>query len=331
MMAPAAINAAVNDALAPLGVRLTELPMTPERILCAPCGQPGRRDERRRSRWSPAPTGASAGPSRWRSPPRVTRCGQRPRPGQPGRHGRGGDGGTAGGDGGLPLAVRRPGRGVRGGAGRRGGGSSGPVHAVVANAGVAGPTAPLHEITLEEWRDTLATDLDGVFLTFRAFIPGLIARRRGSLIAISSMTGKRPLHGRTPYAAAKMGVIGLVRTLATELGPHGIRVNAVCPGYVAGPRMDEVVRRQAAVRGITEEQARAEVTSGSPLGRMVQAEEVAAACVVPRLRRLGRDHRRGPQRHRRRGHVLIPGKETHEDRRPVAGHLRGHEGLPRAT
>jgi NAD(P)-dependent dehydrogenase (short-subunit alcohol dehydrogenase family) len=142
----------------------------------------------------------------------------------------------------------------------------GPVHAVVANAGVPGPTAPLHEITLEQWRDTMATDLDGVFLTFRAFVPGLITQRSGSLIAISSMTGKRPLHGRTPYAAAKMGVIGLVRTLATELGPYGVRVNAVSPGYVAGPRMDMVVRRQAEVRGVPEEQVRAEVSSGSPLG-----------------------------------------------------------------
>jgi NAD(P)-dependent dehydrogenase (short-subunit alcohol dehydrogenase family) len=155
----------------------------------------------------------------------------------------------------------------------------GPVHAVVANAGIAGPTAPLHEITLEQWRDTIATDLDGVFLTFRAFLPGLIAQRSGSLIAISSMTGKRPLHGRTPYAAAKMGVIGLVRTLATELGPYGVRVNAVSPGYVAGPRMDLVVRRQAEVRGIPEEQVRAEVSSGSPLGQMVSAQDVAAACV----------------------------------------------------
>ena len=155
----------------------------------------------------------------------------------------------------------------------------GEVHAVVANAGVAGPTAPMHEITLDQWRNTVATDLDGVFLTFRAFVPGLIARRSGSLIAISSMTGKRPLYGRTPYAAAKMGVIGLVRTLATELGPSGVRVNAVSPGYVSGPRMDMVVRRQAEARGVPEDQVRAEVSSGSPLGRMVSAQEVAEACV----------------------------------------------------
>jgi NAD(P)-dependent dehydrogenase (short-subunit alcohol dehydrogenase family) len=155
----------------------------------------------------------------------------------------------------------------------------GPVQAVVANAGVAGPTAPLHEITLDDWRQTLATDLDGVFLTFRAFIPAMIGRRAGSLIAISSMTGKRPLYGRTPYAAAKLGVIGLVRTLATELGPHHIRVNAVCPGFVAGPRMEQVIRRQAAVRGIADEQVRGEMTGLSPLGRMVRPEEVAATCV----------------------------------------------------
>ena len=158
-------------------------------------------------------------------------------------------------------------------------GELGPVHVVVANAGVAGPTRPLHEVTLEDWRDTIATDLDGVFLTFRALIPAMIRRRAGSLIAISSMTGKRPLPGRTPYAAAKMGVIGLVRTLATELGPYDIRVNAVCPGFVAGPRIEQVARRQAAIRGITEEQARADMTGTSPLGRLVHASEVAAACV----------------------------------------------------
>lgn len=154
----------------------------------------------------------------------------------------------------------------------------GAVHTVVANAGVAGPTAPLHEIGLPEWRDCLATDLDSVFLTFRAFIPQLLQAGEGALVAISSMTGKRPLHGRTPYAAAKMGVIGLVRTLALELGPFGIRVNAVCPGAVAGPRIDDVIRRQATARGISEGEALAAFTSASPLGRLVEAEEVGRTC-----------------------------------------------------
>ncbi|MDP9433767.1 MAG: SDR family oxidoreductase [Actinomycetota bacterium] len=155
----------------------------------------------------------------------------------------------------------------------------GRVHTVVANAGIAGPTAPLHELDLQAWRECLAVDLDGVFLTFRAFVPGLLAAGTGSLIAMSSMTGKRPLHGRTPYAAAKMGVIGLVRTLAVELGPHGVRVNAVCPGAVSGPRIRDVARRQAEAAGTSEEEALAVFTSASPLRRLVTAEEVAAACV----------------------------------------------------
>jgi NAD(P)-dependent dehydrogenase (short-subunit alcohol dehydrogenase family) len=154
----------------------------------------------------------------------------------------------------------------------------GPVHTVVANAGIAGPTAPLHKMSLQQWRDTLVVDLDGVFLTFRAFVPEMIARSGGSLIAISSMTGKRPLHGRTPYAAAKMGVIGLVRSLAVELGPHGVRVNAICPGPVAGPRIDDVIRAQAAALGVSEDEARAAFTGSSPLGRLVEADEVGRAC-----------------------------------------------------
>jgi len=133
-------------------------------------------------------------------------------------------------------------------------GELGQVHVVVANAGIAGPTTPLHEMSLADWRETLATDLDGVFLTFRAFIPAMIERRNGSLI-------------------------GLVRTLATELGPYDVRVNAICPGLVAGPRIEQVIARQAAALGITVEEARAEADRQSPLRRMVTAEEVAAACV----------------------------------------------------
>jgi NAD(P)-dependent dehydrogenase (short-subunit alcohol dehydrogenase family) len=154
----------------------------------------------------------------------------------------------------------------------------GGVHTVVANAGIAGPTAPLHEIDPAAWRECLATDVDGVFLTFRAFVPTLIAAGEGSLIAISSMTGKRPLYGRSPYAAAKMAVIGLVRTLALELGPHGIRVNAVCPGAVDGPRIAAVVRDQARTRRITEADALAAFTGASPLGRLVRPEHVARTC-----------------------------------------------------
>ena len=155
----------------------------------------------------------------------------------------------------------------------------GRADVVVANAGVAGPTQPMHELSLAAWRECVATDLDGVFLTFRAFVPGLIAQGSGSLIAISSMTGKRPLAGRAPYAAAKLGVIGLCRTLALELGPHGVRVNSVCPGAVNGPRIRDVVRNQARLQGVAEEVALHQFTDVAALGRLVEPEEVAAACV----------------------------------------------------
>ena len=155
----------------------------------------------------------------------------------------------------------------------------GGVHTVVANAGIAGPTKPLQSISLEEWRECMAVDLDGVFLTFRAFIPSLVAQGAGSLIAVSSMTGKRPLENRTPYAAAKLGVIGLVRTLAVEVGQHGIRANSLVPGAVNGPRIERVIAGQAASRGVSAEVVRGELTTGSALRRMVDPEEVARACV----------------------------------------------------
>jgi NAD(P)-dependent dehydrogenase (short-subunit alcohol dehydrogenase family) len=156
----------------------------------------------------------------------------------------------------------------------------GSVDVVVANAGIAGAIRPMHEITYEEWRDCIATDLDGVYLTFRRFIPSMIeAGRGGSLIALSSMTGKRPLANRTPYSAAKMGVIGLVRTLALELGPHNIRVNSVCPGSVAGERLNRIVRQSAEARGIDEAEAMRQFSDPAALKRLTKPEEVAAACV----------------------------------------------------
>ncbi len=150
---------------------------------------------------------------------------------------------------------------------------------VVANAGIAGAIRPLHELTYEEWRECLAVDLDGVYLTFRGLIPGMIERGSGRLIALSSMTGKRPLPDRTPYAAAKMGVIGLVRSLALELGPHGITVNSVCPGAVGGARLARIAAQQAQALGISEEESMRRFSDPAALKRPTRPEEVAAACV----------------------------------------------------
>jgi NAD(P)-dependent dehydrogenase (short-subunit alcohol dehydrogenase family) len=151
----------------------------------------------------------------------------------------------------------------------------GRVDVLVNNSGVGGPSQPLWEIDLDEWEDTFRVNVTGTFLACKAFLPGMVARGSGSVVVIGSMTGKRPLVNRTPYAASKTALIGMVRTLAWELGPHGIRVNLVSPGAVEGDRIAWVLERQAEARGITVEQARADFAEGSPLKRLVVAGDVA--------------------------------------------------------
>jgi len=153
----------------------------------------------------------------------------------------------------------------------------GRVDVLVNNSGVGGPSAPLWEIDPEEWEETFRVNVTGTFLVCRAFLPGMVERRSGSVVVIGSMTGKRPLVNRTPYAASKTALIGLVRTLAFELGPYGIRVNLVSPGPVEGKRIQWVLEQQAQARGITFEQARDDFTSGSPLKRLVPPGDVADA------------------------------------------------------
>lgn len=155
----------------------------------------------------------------------------------------------------------------------------GRVDALVCNSGVAGPTAPLWEVSLEDWEETLRVNLTGTFLSCRALLPAMIERRTGSIIVIGSITGKRPLQGRTPYAASKLGLVGLIRTLALEAGRYGIRANLISPGFVAGPRIDRVIDAQATELTITPEEARQRFISASPLGRLTAPQDVAAAAV----------------------------------------------------
>lgn len=153
----------------------------------------------------------------------------------------------------------------------------GRIDVLVANSGVAGPTAPLWEVDQQAFEETFAVNVTGVFATCRAVVPGMIDRGQGSVVVIGSMTGKRPLVHRSAYAASKAALIGLVRTAAVDLGPHGIRINLVSPGPVRGPRLDAVLAAQAAATGDTPDGARRALEQTAPLRRTAAPEDVAAA------------------------------------------------------
>ena len=155
----------------------------------------------------------------------------------------------------------------------------GRVDVLVNNSGIGGVSSVMWEIEPEDWEETFDINVKGTYLCCRAFLPSMIERRSGNIVIIGSMTGKRPLWGRSPYAASKMALVGLARTLALETGPYGIRVNVVSPGAVEGERIQWVIQQQAEGRGITPEQAREELASGSPLNRLVPAADVAAAAL----------------------------------------------------
>jgi NAD(P)-dependent dehydrogenase (short-subunit alcohol dehydrogenase family) len=145
---------------------------------------------------------------------------------------------------------------------------------LVNNAGVAGPTAPLSEISLEEWNETIAVNLTGVFLSCRAALPYLKHAQHGKIVNIGSVTGKQPLVNRTPYAAAKLGVVGLTRTLAHEVGPYGISVNVISPWLVEGARLEEVFASMSRERGLTPDELRTEMTGGTAFKRTVSEDDV---------------------------------------------------------
>jgi NAD(P)-dependent dehydrogenase (short-subunit alcohol dehydrogenase family) len=126
---------------------------------------------------------------------------------------------------------------------------------LVNNAGIAGPTAPCEAIDSDEWDATLDVNLRGAFYTCRTLIPSMKAQSYGRIVNIASVTGKRPLTQRTPYAAAKMGLIGFTRTLAAEVGDHDINVNAICPGSVDGARIRRVFEEKAEATGRSEDVA----------------------------------------------------------------------------
>ena len=155
----------------------------------------------------------------------------------------------------------------------------GGLDVLVNNAGIAGPTAYVEDITVEDWRRCLAVGLDSHFFTSRRAAAVMKQQGSGSMIMISSTAGQVGYGMRTPYSAAKWAVIGLTKSLAVELGAHGVRVNAICPGSVDGPRMQRVIDAESSARGLTATEVQREYASGQSIPRFVQPGEIADLCL----------------------------------------------------
>ncbi|TFH48696.1 MAG: SDR family oxidoreductase, partial [Lysobacterales bacterium] len=126
----------------------------------------------------------------------------------------------------------------------------GGLDVLVNNAGIAGPTGRVEDISPEDWEKTLAININGQFYCARRAVPLLKATGGGSIINLSSSAGVMGFPLRTPYAASKWAVVGFSKSLSMELGEFAIRVNAICPGSVAGPRIDRVIAADAEARGL---------------------------------------------------------------------------------
>ena len=151
-----------------------------------------------------------------------------------------------------------------------------PFDVVVANAG-GGSASPLTKVTLEEWNSTLSVNLTGTFLTFRAALNGM--SEGGRLIAIASTASLQGAARIAPYAAAKHGVLGLVRSVAHEVARSGITCNAICPGYVDTPLAEAAIGNVMKVKDAGRDHAIKILVSGNPIGRMITVEEVADAAL----------------------------------------------------
>lgn len=155
----------------------------------------------------------------------------------------------------------------------------GGLDVLVNCAGIAGPTAAVEDIPEHEWTRAVEVNLNGQYRCLYRAIPMLRESKVANIICISSVAGRMALPWRTPYVATKWAIVGIVRSLAMELGPRDIRVNAILPGTVDGPRMDGVIRARAELNGVDESEMRDEYLKKIALRRMVTAEDIALMCL----------------------------------------------------
>jgi NAD(P)-dependent dehydrogenase (short-subunit alcohol dehydrogenase family) len=147
----------------------------------------------------------------------------------------------------------------------------GPFDILINNAGIA-RVGSLLGISEGDWRDTFAVNVDGIFNLSRTVVPGMVERRRGAVVNLASWLGRRGNPIFAAYAASKFAVIGMTQSLAPEVAPFGVRVNAVCPGIIADTPMRSALERAGAAAGLPPTQERAKTI---PLGRAGTPDEVA--------------------------------------------------------
>jgi NAD(P)-dependent dehydrogenase (short-subunit alcohol dehydrogenase family) len=150
----------------------------------------------------------------------------------------------------------------------------GRVDVLVANAGIY-EGGPLPEIPAERWADMVATNLTGVLFSNQVVAPIMTAQRSGSIINVSSMAAKTSWPNSAEYSATKSGVIGITRSVAMELGPHGVTVNAVCPGNTLTPMVRRVAAEIGPGIGMTGEEWLAMRAADTAVKRLAQPEEIA--------------------------------------------------------
>lgn len=151
----------------------------------------------------------------------------------------------------------------------------GGLDVLINNAGVAGPTGMVETLSKADWDRTLAVNITGQFLCARQAVPLLKQSKAGVIINLSSAAGHLGFSGRSAYSASKWAVIGFTKSLAIELGGFGIRVNAILPGAVEGPRIRAVIDAKAQTLGLPVEQVAALYENQAAMGRMVTARDIA--------------------------------------------------------
>jgi len=151
----------------------------------------------------------------------------------------------------------------------------GGLDVLVNNAGIAGPTGPLETLDAGAWKATFDVNIHGQFYCIKHALPLLRQGTGASIVNLSSAAGRLGMAGRSAYSASKWAVVGLTKTLAIELGPDRIRVNAISPGAVNGPRIDAVIAAKAQMLGLPEEQVSELYHNQSSLGRLIEAEDIA--------------------------------------------------------